>query len=139
MSSFHTPDGYRKFYRDESRGITFLAGNDFTTTGLDFIAVKNANYQIFIQKVLVNVSTVAAQTLTFQDDAGTPVVIGVLPASAARGNHIIVDGGAEGIPLTLGTNFEIVASAAGVAGSLIVEGYQRPGQVFAATSGASNQ
>jgi len=49
----------------------------------------------------------------------------------AGGNHLILDGGAEGVPLTLGKNLDIVASAAGVAGSLIVEGYQRLGAVIA--------
>lgn len=131
MSNIST-DGYRKFHRDETKGITFLATDDFATTGANFITVRNANYQIFVQKIMVNVSTVAAQTLTFADDASTPVVITVLPASAARGNQVILDGGAEGVPLTLGKNLDITASAAGVAGSLVVECYQKLGAVVAA-------
>lgn len=126
MSNFIS-DGYRKFHRDASRSVAFLATDDFAATGADYIPVRNANYQIFIQRIIVNISTVAAQTLTFQDDAGTPVVIAVLPASAARGAQTVLDGGARGIPLTIGKNLDIVASAAGVAGSIIVECYQKLG------------
>lgn len=121
-------DGYRRrrtFYQDVSREVVFLAANDFTVLGADFIPVKNANYQLFIQRIIVNVATVAAQSITFQDDAGTPVVIAVLPASAARGVQLILDGGTDGIPLTAGKNLDITASAAGVAGSIVVEAYMK--------------
>src|SRR3990167_8765707 len=118
-----SPEAYRRLFRDESKGLAFTASNDFTTSGANFVTVRNANYTIFLQKITVNVSTVAAQTLTFRDDASTPVVFAELPASAAKGSHTVLDGGAEGIPLTEGKNLDIVASAAGVAGSLFVEGY----------------
>lgn len=116
---------YRSFFRNSSRAITFLAADDFATTGADFIAVRNANYRIYVQKIVVNVSTVAAVTITFKDDAGTPVVVAELPASAAKGAVVILDAGPLGIPLTLGKNLDITASAAGVAGSLSVECYQK--------------
>lgn len=121
-------DGYRRrrtFYQDVSRETIFLAANDFTVLGADYIPVKNANYQLFIQRIIVNVSTVAAQSITFQDDAGTPVVIGILPTSAARGPQTVLDGGTDGIPLTAGKNLDITASAAGVAGSIVVEAYMK--------------
>lgn len=115
----------RATYHDKSRAVAFTAANDFTVTGADYIAVKNANYRIYIQKIIVNVTTVAAQTLTFRDDAGTPVVVGVLAASAGIGAQTVLDGGDQGIPLTLGKNLDIVASAAGVAGTLEVQCYQK--------------
>jgi hypothetical protein len=119
-----SPEHYRTFHRDKSKGITFLASDDFATTGANYLAPKSADHQLFIQKITVNVSTSNAATLTFRDDAGTPVVIAILAGSAALGSHTVLDGGAEGIPLTLGKNLDIVASAAGVAGSLMVEAYE---------------
>lgn len=129
----------RATYHDKSRGVAFTAANDFTVTGVDFIAVKNANYRIYIQKIIVNVTTVAAQTLTFRDDAGTPVVIGLLASSAGIGAQTVVDGGDLGIPLTLGKNLDIVASAAGVAGTIEVQCYQKLDTVINALDGASSQ
>src|SRR5262245_49792377 len=104
---------FRQHFGDKSRAAAFTATDDFTTLGLSFIPVKNANYQIFIQKIIVNVGVPGAVTLTFQDSAGTPVVIGALTTSAPRGSHLVLDGGADGIPLTVGKNLDSVASAAG--------------------------
>jgi hypothetical protein len=117
----------RANFTDSSRGALFLATNDFSTLGANFIAVRNANWQIWVQKIIVNVTTVAAQTLTFADDAATPVVVGVLAASAGLGAQTVLDGGDKGIPLTLGKNLDITASAAGVAGSIEVQCYQKLG------------
>ena len=129
---------FRGYYSDVSRGLTFLASQTPTTIGADFIAVKNANYRIYVQRITVNISTAAAQAITFQDDASTPVVIGVLAASLAVGSYTVVDGGAEGIPLTLGKNLEFVGTA-GVAGSLEVECYQKLDTTINANDGASLQ
>lgn len=139
MSTFKDAAGYRAFNQDKSKAITFLAADDFTTTGAPFISVKNANYTLYIQKIVVDVSTINAATLTFQDTAGTPVVCGKLAGSAALGQQIVLDGGGIGIPLTQGKNLSIIASAAGIAGSVVVECYQRMTAVTDATSGASNQ
>lgn len=124
MSSPRSSEHFRSFYKDASRGLTFLASETPTTIGADFIAVKNSSYQIYVQRIVVNVSTVAAQAITFQDDAGTPVVVGVLAASAAQGAHDVLDGEAAGIPITQGKNLEFVGTA-GVAGSIYVECYQK--------------
>lgn len=129
---------FRQYYSDASRGLTFLASETPTTIGADFIAVKNANYRIFVQRITVNVSTVAAQAITFQDDAATPVIVGVLAASAAQGSTVVVDGGAEGIPMTLGKNLEFIGTA-GVAGSLQIECYQKLDTTVNANAGASLQ
>lgn len=131
--------GFRRNYTDECKGATFAAANDFSTLGADFIAVKSANHRIYVQKIVVNVSTVAAQTITFKDDAGTPVVIAELPASAAKGAQVLLDAPGEGVPLTLGKNLDVTASAAGVAGSLYVEAYQKLDATISYLAGASAQ
>lgn len=138
MSSSMSPESFRSHYCDVSRGLTFLAGSTPTTIGAAFIPVKNANWQIYIQSITVNVSTVAAQAITFQDSAGTPVVVGVLASSAAQGSHSVLEGGAEGIPITLGKNLEFTGSA-GVAGSIFIEAYQRPGTAINASAGRDLQ
>lgn len=124
MSSPKSSSHFRSFHKDASRGLTFLATDTPTTIGNDFITVKSSSYQLYIQKIVVNVSTVAAQAITFQDDAGTPVVITALAASAALGEHTILDAEDEGIPLTQGKNLDFTGTA-GVAGSIYVEAYQK--------------
>jgi hypothetical protein len=79
-------------------------------------------------------TTGVAQTITFQDDAGTPVPIAKTVASPTQGESYIFDFGPEGIPLTAGKNLDMVLSAAGLAGSIHIEGYQKLSSVVAATS-----
>jgi hypothetical protein len=117
-------DGYRfirDFYRDVGRSLRFLAA--YTGTA-PYLTCPGAKYTIFIQKIILLVTTDAAQSLTFRDTATTPVVIAVVPASPGVG-VITFDFGDDGIPLTEGKNFDIVPSAAGLAGWVNVEAYAR--------------
>ncbi len=129
----------RAQFEDLSKGKTFLAADDFTSTGVDFLAVRNSSYTIFVQSISVNVSTDNAATLTFKDDASTPVVIAQTKASPGLGLLEMFNGGAEGVPLTEGKNLDITASGAGLEGSLMVEAYQRLTAVIASNAGASSQ
>lgn len=132
-------DGFRAHFTDKSKGVAFTAADDFTSTGADFIAVKSANHRIYVQRIVVDVTTTAAQTIDFKDDAGTPVLIAALIVSAAKGRQVLLDAPGKGVPLTLGKNLDIVASAAGVAGTLYVECYQKLDATIAYDSGASLQ
>lgn len=95
-----------------------------TTTLAGALACKNAQYQVYVQRVVFSVTTDAAQSLTFQDSAGTPVPIAKSKASPGLG-ILIWDFGPNGTPLTAGKNLDIVISAAGLAGRIQVEGYQK--------------
>ena len=96
----------------------------------NILVPKSANHQIFIQHIVVSVTTYSAKTITFQDDAGTPVPIAhfSIPAAAPTGGgnqEYRIDFTGDGSPLTLGKNLDIVLSGAGVAGRIHVESYQK--------------
>lgn len=111
---------YKRHYSDKSVDVTLAA----TDTGkADVIAVKSANHQIFVQKISVNIYTAAAQAVTFQDDASTPVKIGAVPASQAT--PIVFDYGPKGVALTAGKNLDI-SNTAGPAALIHIEAYERP-------------
>lgn len=88
------------------------------------IAPRSALYTIFIQRILISITVDAAQSLIFQDDANTPVIIGKTKASPGLG-PIVIDFGPEGTPLTQGKNFDIATSAAGIGARVHVEGFQK--------------
>ena len=111
----------RKRFQDVSVANTFLAADDFTTNGQDICASKTG-HTIYVQKIVVNTSTDNAATLTFQDNTSTPVVIAKTKASPGLGSQVVLDSD-EGIPLTEAKNLDVVASAAGLAGSYSVTAY----------------
>jgi hypothetical protein len=122
--SQRTALGLRRDYQDKSKSLVIATGDTPTTVGQDFI-VGRAKYTIFCQKLTVNVFTAAAQALTFQDDATTPVILAVLAASAPVTDlHILIDN-EEGIPLTEGKNLDITG-AAGVGCRVSFTGYLKP-------------
>lgn len=126
---------HRTIFTDVSRSLNLAAADTPTTVGLDFIA-KKTKHTIFVQRIAVHVRTAAAQALTFQDDAGTPVVIAVLPASAAVGDeHVLLDH-PEGVPLTEGTALD-VTGAAGVAARIDVTAFRKLTGVIPAADYAS--
>jgi hypothetical protein len=121
---------YRSIYRDATvSGIVAAA-----TAGVDnVIAVLDAKHTIFVQRITVTVNTLGAQTITFQDDASTPVKVFTIEASAAVGTIRSVDFGAKGFALTEGKNLDIAGTAA-PAYSYVVEAYQRQTAVIASTT-----
>ena len=72
---------YQSFYSSQNAGVVAgpLVVNPYT-----LIAAPRANYQVFVQKISVNVATYAAETWTFQDTADAPVKIAttLIPATA---------------------------------------------------------
>jgi len=114
---------HRTHFKDISRSLNLEAADVPTTVGANFIVGK-ASYTIFIQRISVHVLTAAAQAITFQDDAGTPIEIAILPVSAAIGDLHVLLSSEEGVPLTEGTNLDITG-AAGVQARIIIEGYRK--------------
>lgn len=122
---------YRKFqhtYSDKSVDLTVLAATDDTT----LITPKSANHQVFVQRIVVTITTYAAKTWLFKDSAGTPVEFAFIsiPAAAvalaSESNAFATfDFGPAGVPLTLGKNLLLDVSAAGAAGRVHVEAYEK--------------
>lgn len=113
-------------YRAWNQDVSVVSALSTGATGpLTLITARDANHTIFVQRILLSVTTDAAQTLTFQDTAGTPVVIGKSPASPALGIEVVADFGGKGMALTVGKNLSCVISAAGLGGQIDVEAYQR--------------
>lgn len=132
---------YQRQYTDKSTDLNVLAATDDTT----LITAKSVAHQIFVQKISVNISTYSAKTWQFEDSAGTAVPIANLsiPAAAVALNSesstIVYDFGPKGFPLTVGKNLVLNVSAAGAAGQIHVEAYEKLGSVINHLSGASLQ
>lgn len=137
---------YTKFlrhYQDVSGDIDVATG---TAGPLTLVTVRNVNYTIYVQRIRVSVVTFAAsaKTLTFEDSAGTPVVIGIVttPTSAPSvpgEQSFDFDFGPEGTPLTVAKNFMLALSAAGAAARVHWDAYQRRTVAGFSNDTAANQ
>jgi hypothetical protein len=116
---------YRTHYRDKSTNKQILATDSGTFENV--LAVRNASHQLFVQRIIFNVTTDAAQTLTFQDDSGPPEPVAKTALSPGLGIEIVADFGPQGIGLAVGTNLDVVISAAGLAGQINIEAYEKAG------------
>jgi hypothetical protein len=123
---------YQKTYEAKFLDRVILA-TDTTAQLAAIITVRNAFYQLYIQKVTLSPTTYAAQTLTFQDTAGTPVKLGLIsvpataPTTGGQSAQYLIDFGPRGFAMTLGKNLDIIVSAAGIGGLLHIEAYQKLG------------
>ena len=110
---------------------TVLAATDYTTAN-QLIAARDANHTIFVQKIVVSITTYAAKTWTFQDDESTAVLIAFLSVKSAATAEVSESGtvtwdfGPYGTPLTEGADLDIIMSATGVAGRIHIEAYHKP-------------
>lgn len=120
-SSANSPEWFRATYTDVSTSGIVATG----TAGIDnVIVVPGSLWTIFVQKITVVMRTAAAQTISFQDDAGTPVPAYVVEASAAAGVIRTIDFGARGFALTVAKNLDI-SGTAGPAYSFAIDAYAR--------------
>ena len=118
---------YRRVNQDVSVSGTVAAG----AAGKDnAIVVPSSAHTIFVQKIHLDIQT-AGQVITFQDDAGTPVVIATI-ASTVTG-PVTIDFGDRGFALTEGKNLDISNTATPVY-SYSVEAYARQTSAVAASS-----
>lgn len=128
---------YKFFNRNKTTYRNVLAA-DTSTQHADVIVPKSAQHTIWIQRITFAPTTYAAQTLTFQDGANTPVPIGLMsiPASAPTTGicQYELDYGPQGTPLTIGEELDIIFSAAGPAGRIVIEAYEVGPAVAAAGS-----
>src|SRR5882672_8112037 len=110
----------RRFYQGVVADVDVATAD----TARSAIIALVANQTIYIQRIEVAIITVAAQSLIFQDNAGTPIIIAKTAVSAPIG-PIFFDFGPEGTPLTVGKQLDIATSGAGVAARVHVEGYRK--------------
>jgi hypothetical protein len=115
-------DWNRRFYQDLSKSARFATTD---TTSTSWITCPGLRYTLFVQRIIVNIVTDAAQTLTIRDSNGTPKVLTVLPSSPGVGPQMF-DFGDEGFGLTEGKNLDVVLSAAGLAFDLSIECFAKP-------------
>ncbi len=99
--------------------LTLTAGVDPSAAA---IIPAKTGYRVRITNIWWNCTTSAAQTLTIRDDNGTPLVLGIVPASIAVGGHHF-EYGPMGLAATISKNVDLVASAAGYAGFLVIDGF----------------
>lgn len=129
---------YLAQYSDKTATAVVAAAD--TATLENVVAVKSANHTIYVQRIILSVITDAAQSLTFQDDAGTPVIIAKSAASPGLGVEVVADFGPKGYALTAGKNLDVVISGAGLACKVSIEAYEKlTAAAVAHTAGASLQ
>ncbi len=108
-----------------------VAATDYTTPN-QLIAARDANHTIYVQKIIVSITTYIAKTWTFQDDESTPVPIAFMSIKAAvtaelsESGTVTFDFGPYGTPLTQGADLDMTMSGTGVAGVVHVEAYHKP-------------
>lgn len=118
------PEPYQRnrvFFQDISGSLSVVAATDDTT----LVTNPRTADTIFLQKLHIEITAgSAAKTWTFKDSAGTPVnMVPTVDASVVA--HFDFDFGPRGVPLTEGKNFLLDVSAAGAAGWISWEGYQK--------------
>lgn len=126
MNSFRSAEGYRTTYRDISGNLDLLAATGDTTLVSNVAANGlGTGWTIFIQRIIVWISTDAAQSLSFEDDNGSARQVAEIPSSPGDSTRWDFDYGARGVPLNEAKDFELNVSAAGLAGQIVWEGYAR--------------
>lgn len=111
----------QRAFRSANGSLTFTAA----ATTQTIQSVKSASHTIFLQKVIVYITTNAAQSLVFRDSAGTPVEKATVTSSPGDETRWEFDFGWRGAPLTEGKDLVAAFSAAGLAGHMEWYGYQR--------------
>ena len=125
----------RRVYKDVSRSIVMVAADG----DQDAFLAKRANHRIWIQRIIGYVTTDAAQSIAFQDDAGTPLVVATITTSPGDETRWDFDYGDVGFPLGENQDLDINVSAAGLAGNITVIAYQAPSAVYSTSAAASGQ
>jgi hypothetical protein len=120
-------------YRKAVANRVLLAGDSVSAEEL---LPLRTGHTLYINLIVISVTTTAAQSLDFQDSAGTPIEVAGLPASAAEACYRY-DFGDEGVPLTAEKALTFTASAAGVAAYIHVEGYYKQTAVMSQAALAS--
>jgi hypothetical protein len=121
MSSPRSREHYQAQFQPAFYNRTVLA----TDTGTITAFAARSGLTLYVQSIMFACTTGAAQTLTFQDSAGTPIVVAKTPASCVQGTAYLYDLGPSGFPITDEKGLNLVISGAGPAGTVHIEAYYR--------------
>lgn len=108
--------------------VGLVATSDGTTNEL---VPAKTNHTVFVTNISIAVTTDNAATLTFQDDASTPIIIAKTKSSPGIG-PILFEFGEMGTPLTEEKALDLNISGAGLTGRVHVEGYYKRTKIAAA-------
>ena len=128
---FH--DEYRRYYEPIQYQLAITAGADPSAAA---IIARKSGCAICLTRITFNVITSTTVTLTVRDDASTPIVATVFPSAPGVGTRQI-SYEPQGMEMTENKNIDLYASGAGLAGTLLIEGYYLPISARLSTSSAS--
>jgi len=130
MSNPKSDEWFRQVNQDISGHLTATTSTDDTT----LVTARNTSTTIYIQRIIVYITTDAAQSWSFEDSNGTAKIVAKVTTSPGVDTRWDFYFGARGKPLTEGKNFVLNVSATGLAGQVEWEGYQRLTTAVAAGS-----
>lgn len=98
-----------------------------TDTGVQtLITARGTSYTIFVQRIVVTINTNAAQSITFQDSANTPVYVCKVTSGPGVDTRWEFVFGEKGFPLTQGKNLTASLSGAGLGAHIEWNAYETP-------------
>ncbi len=112
---------YRRIYHDISGHLDLAAATGDTT----LVTSRGTGWTIYIQRVIGYVTTDAAQNLSFEDSNTSARKIAEITTSPGDETRWDFYFGDIGVPLNSAKNFLANVSAAGLAGQIVWEGYER--------------
>lgn len=124
-------------YAIKRKQNTDVSGKLVATTATDdttLVTAKNANTTIYVQRVVVYITTDAAQSWSFEDSNGSALKVCKVTTSPGVDTRWDFDFGPTGMPLTEGKNFLLNVSAVGLAGNIEYYGYQKLSSTVAMAS-----
>jgi hypothetical protein len=118
MSAHINP--YKRAHKAFNVNLNLTTTTDDTT----LVTAASSTQQLFVTSITFTCETDAAQSITFQDSATSPVYIAKVQTSPGADSQWVFDFGDRGRPLTAGKNLVMNVSAIGLAGHIQVEGYR---------------
>ena len=128
---------YQKAYSAKITDQNILVA---TAALADVLTPKSANHTLYIQRIVLSITTHFDTAITFDDDGAGPAIAVYIDEATSdttgQGQIPVVwDFGPVGMALTKGGNLDITIASAGVVGSVHIEGYERlVGPVAAAST-----
>lgn len=113
-----------QYHEDASTSYVFVAATDWSGAGVSTRIPAKAGFTLYVNSILLSVTTDNAATQQWRDSAGTPVPIAMSKASPDLG-PILWDFGANGLALTPGTGLQHLMSGAGMAGAVAIVAHYR--------------
>ena len=107
---------------DATVSYSFINTTDWSGASVSTKIAGKVGFTLWIQRIMLSVTTDNAATQQFQDSAGTPIPIAKSPASPGLGPKTW-DFGEIGFPLTAEKGLQHLMSAAGMAGAVTVQAY----------------